>query len=165
MILSSPLLSALNRQLQFVTYTNTVFHPKTADTGKDSILSWYYTTWISNVTCIYSNLQSFTLKFSGNQQYCFLGGSMSNQKDTQRAQTSTKINSPLLSDELPGPLFIVLIKLLEICGVNSNQFTFACMDLNRCMMCVYVRFPSHALREKKHCSYNSGVVTIVLILP
>ncbi|XP_028309151.1 beta-1,4 N-acetylgalactosaminyltransferase 1a [Gouania willdenowi] len=32
MILSSPSLSALNRQLQFVTYTNTVFHPKTADT-------------------------------------------------------------------------------------------------------------------------------------
>ncbi|XP_054465279.1 beta-1,4 N-acetylgalactosaminyltransferase 1a isoform X2 [Anoplopoma fimbria] len=32
MILSSPLLSALNRQLEFVTYTNTVFHPKTADT-------------------------------------------------------------------------------------------------------------------------------------
>lgn len=34
MTLSSPVLSALNRQLQFVTYTNTVFHPKTADTGK-----------------------------------------------------------------------------------------------------------------------------------
>lgn len=32
--LSSPLLSALNRQLQFVAYTNTVFHPRTADTGK-----------------------------------------------------------------------------------------------------------------------------------
>ncbi|TWW56639.1 Beta-1,4 N-acetylgalactosaminyltransferase 1 [Takifugu flavidus] len=32
MTLSSPLLPALNRQLQFVTYTNTVFHPKTADT-------------------------------------------------------------------------------------------------------------------------------------
>ncbi|XP_028266539.1 beta-1,4 N-acetylgalactosaminyltransferase 1a [Parambassis ranga] len=32
MTLSSPRLSALNRQLQFVTYTNTVFHPKTADT-------------------------------------------------------------------------------------------------------------------------------------
>ncbi|XP_037629966.1 beta-1,4 N-acetylgalactosaminyltransferase 1a [Sebastes umbrosus] len=32
MILSSPILSALNRQLQFVTYTNTVFHPRTADT-------------------------------------------------------------------------------------------------------------------------------------
>lgn len=32
--LSSPLLSALNRQLQFVTYTNTVFHPRTADTSK-----------------------------------------------------------------------------------------------------------------------------------
>lgn len=31
-VLSSPRLSALNRQLQFVTYTNTVFHPKTADT-------------------------------------------------------------------------------------------------------------------------------------
>ncbi|KAM8755034.1 beta-1,4 N-acetylgalactosaminyltransferase 1a [Acanthopagrus schlegelii] len=31
MTLSSPVLSALNRQLQFVTYTNTVFHPKTAD--------------------------------------------------------------------------------------------------------------------------------------
>lgn len=31
-ILSSPHLSALNRQLQFLTYTNTVFHPKTADT-------------------------------------------------------------------------------------------------------------------------------------
>ncbi|XP_040927513.1 LOW QUALITY PROTEIN: beta-1,4 N-acetylgalactosaminyltransferase 1a [Betta splendens] len=30
--LSSRLLSNLNRQLQFVTYTNTVFHPKTADT-------------------------------------------------------------------------------------------------------------------------------------
>lgn len=34
MTLSSPLLSALNRQLQFVTYTSTVFHPRTADTGK-----------------------------------------------------------------------------------------------------------------------------------
>ncbi|XP_029291160.1 beta-1,4 N-acetylgalactosaminyltransferase 1a isoform X2 [Cottoperca gobio] len=34
MMLSSPLLSSLNRQLQFVTYTNTVFHPKTADTVK-----------------------------------------------------------------------------------------------------------------------------------
>lgn len=33
MIISSPLLSALNKQLQFVTYTNTVFHPSTADTG------------------------------------------------------------------------------------------------------------------------------------
>uniref|UniRef100_G3P2M7 Beta-1,4 N-acetylgalactosaminyltransferase n=2 Tax=Gasterosteus aculeatus aculeatus TaxID=481459 RepID=G3P2M7_GASAC len=32
MTLSSSLLSALNRQLKFVTYTNTVFHPKTADT-------------------------------------------------------------------------------------------------------------------------------------
>ncbi|XP_070824748.1 beta-1,4 N-acetylgalactosaminyltransferase 1a [Chaetodon trifascialis] len=32
MTLSSPLLSALNRQLQFVTYTNTMFHPRTADT-------------------------------------------------------------------------------------------------------------------------------------
>ncbi|XP_026776695.3 beta-1,4 N-acetylgalactosaminyltransferase 1 [Pangasianodon hypophthalmus] len=31
MNLSSPLLSALNRQLQFVTYTNTIFHPNTAD--------------------------------------------------------------------------------------------------------------------------------------
>ncbi|KAM4562814.1 beta-1,4 N-acetylgalactosaminyltransferase 1a [Odontesthes bonariensis] len=31
MTLSSPLLSALNRQLQFVTYTNIVFHPRTAD--------------------------------------------------------------------------------------------------------------------------------------
>ncbi|XP_072223666.1 beta-1,4 N-acetylgalactosaminyltransferase 1a [Leuresthes tenuis] len=31
MTLSSPRLSALNRQLQFVTYTNIVFHPKTAD--------------------------------------------------------------------------------------------------------------------------------------
>ncbi|XP_034732914.1 beta-1,4 N-acetylgalactosaminyltransferase 1a [Etheostoma cragini] len=31
MILSSPALSTLNKQLQFVTYTNTVFHPKTAD--------------------------------------------------------------------------------------------------------------------------------------
>uniref|UniRef100_A0A8D0AL20 Beta-1,4 N-acetylgalactosaminyltransferase n=1 Tax=Sander lucioperca TaxID=283035 RepID=A0A8D0AL20_SANLU len=30
-ILSSPLLSTLNKQLQFVTYTNTVFHPMTAD--------------------------------------------------------------------------------------------------------------------------------------
>ncbi|KAG7519969.1 hypothetical protein JOB18_020305 [Solea senegalensis] len=34
MTLSSPFLPALNRQLQFVTYTNTVFHPKTADTVK-----------------------------------------------------------------------------------------------------------------------------------
>ncbi|XP_061531908.1 beta-1,4 N-acetylgalactosaminyltransferase 1a isoform X2 [Phycodurus eques] len=32
MILSSASLSALNRQLQFLTYTNTVFHPRTADT-------------------------------------------------------------------------------------------------------------------------------------
>ena len=34
MTLSSPHLSALNRQLQFVTYRNTVFHPKTSDTGE-----------------------------------------------------------------------------------------------------------------------------------
>ncbi|KAF7664559.1 hypothetical protein LDENG_00172560 [Lucifuga dentata] len=32
MMLSSPALSALNHQLQFVTYTNTMFHPRTADT-------------------------------------------------------------------------------------------------------------------------------------
>ncbi|KAJ3586038.1 hypothetical protein NHX12_012440 [Muraenolepis orangiensis] len=32
MRLSSSLLSTLNRQLQFVSYTNTLFHPKTADT-------------------------------------------------------------------------------------------------------------------------------------
>lgn len=32
MVLSSPRLSALNQQLQVVTYTNTVFHPRTADT-------------------------------------------------------------------------------------------------------------------------------------
>ncbi|XP_060750137.1 beta-1,4 N-acetylgalactosaminyltransferase 1a isoform X1 [Tachysurus vachellii] len=31
MILSSPLLPALNRQLQFINYTNTIFHPNTAD--------------------------------------------------------------------------------------------------------------------------------------
>lgn len=41
MILSSPLLSALNKQLQFVTYTNTVFHPSTADTGE--LILQYYT--------------------------------------------------------------------------------------------------------------------------
>ncbi|XP_008317074.1 beta-1,4 N-acetylgalactosaminyltransferase 1a [Cynoglossus semilaevis] len=34
MNLSSPLLDNLNRQLQFVTYRNTIFHPKTADTVK-----------------------------------------------------------------------------------------------------------------------------------
>ena len=34
MALSSRYLSALNRQLQFVTYTNTLFHPNTADTGE-----------------------------------------------------------------------------------------------------------------------------------
>ncbi|XP_067316106.1 beta-1,4 N-acetylgalactosaminyltransferase 1 [Pseudorasbora parva] len=32
MTLSSGLLSSLNRQLQFITYTNTLFHPSTADT-------------------------------------------------------------------------------------------------------------------------------------
>ncbi|KAM7404710.1 hypothetical protein PAMP_012032 [Pampus punctatissimus] len=32
MIISSPLLSNLNKQLQLITYTNTVFHPRTADT-------------------------------------------------------------------------------------------------------------------------------------
>lgn len=36
MSLSSSLLLNLNRQLQFVTYTNTMFHPNTADTGKTS---------------------------------------------------------------------------------------------------------------------------------
>lgn len=36
MTLTSSLLMALNRQLQFVTYTNTVFHPRTADTGDAS---------------------------------------------------------------------------------------------------------------------------------
>lgn len=34
MILSSPLLPALNRQLQFINYTNTIFHPNTADIGE-----------------------------------------------------------------------------------------------------------------------------------
>lgn len=34
MTLSSPFLNALNRQLQFVTYTNTIFHPNTADIGE-----------------------------------------------------------------------------------------------------------------------------------
>ncbi|XP_031681068.1 beta-1,4 N-acetylgalactosaminyltransferase 1-like isoform X3 [Oncorhynchus kisutch] len=34
MTLTSSLLSNLNRQLQFVTYTNTLFHPSTADTGE-----------------------------------------------------------------------------------------------------------------------------------
>uniref|UniRef100_A0A665X7W2 Beta-1,4 N-acetylgalactosaminyltransferase n=1 Tax=Echeneis naucrates TaxID=173247 RepID=A0A665X7W2_ECHNA len=38
-VLSSPLLSALNRQLQFVTYSNTIFHPKTADTVEFSTKS------------------------------------------------------------------------------------------------------------------------------
>lgn len=36
MTLSSSLLPNLNRQLQFVTYTNTLFHPSTADTGEAS---------------------------------------------------------------------------------------------------------------------------------
>lgn len=36
MSLSSSLLPNLNRQLQFVTYTNTLFHPSTADTGEAS---------------------------------------------------------------------------------------------------------------------------------
>lgn len=31
LVMSSPLLDNLNRQLQFVTYTNTIFHPNTAD--------------------------------------------------------------------------------------------------------------------------------------
>lgn len=35
MTLSSGFLPNLNRQLQFVTYTNTLFHPSTADTGED----------------------------------------------------------------------------------------------------------------------------------
>lgn len=34
MTLSSARLPNLNRQLQFVTYTNTLFHPSTADTGE-----------------------------------------------------------------------------------------------------------------------------------
>lgn len=49
-MLSSPLLSALNRQLQLITYTNTMFNPKTADTGKHQI--WRdpssVTIWINN---------------------------------------------------------------------------------------------------------------------
>lgn len=36
MTLSSRLLPNMNRQLQFVTYTNTLFHPSTADTGEPS---------------------------------------------------------------------------------------------------------------------------------
>lgn len=35
MSLSSSLLPNLNRQLQFVTYTNTLFHPSTVDTGRN----------------------------------------------------------------------------------------------------------------------------------
>lgn len=36
MSLSSRLLPNLNRQLQFVTYSNTLFHPSTADTGENT---------------------------------------------------------------------------------------------------------------------------------
>ena len=38
MTLSSSLLPSLNRQLQFVSYTNTLFHPSTADTGGPAAL-------------------------------------------------------------------------------------------------------------------------------
>lgn len=37
MTLSSARLPNLNRQLQFVTYTNTLFHPSTADTGERTL--------------------------------------------------------------------------------------------------------------------------------
>lgn len=42
MSLSSGRLPNLNRQLQFVTYTNTLFHPSTADTGRWRILSSFH---------------------------------------------------------------------------------------------------------------------------
>jgi len=41
MTLTSGLLSSLNRQLQFITYTNTLFHPSTADTGMQLFGSSY----------------------------------------------------------------------------------------------------------------------------
>lgn len=45
MTLSSSLLPNLNRQLQFVTYTNTLFHPSTADTGEASSKRPYMFAW------------------------------------------------------------------------------------------------------------------------
>jgi (N-acetylneuraminyl)-galactosylglucosylceramide N-acetylgalactosaminyltransferase len=38
--LSSSLLPSLNRQLQFVSYTNTLFHPSTADTREPAAVSF-----------------------------------------------------------------------------------------------------------------------------
>lgn len=45
MSLSSGRLPNLNRQLQFVTYTNTLFHPSTADTGLWRFLNSFHFLW------------------------------------------------------------------------------------------------------------------------
>ena len=47
MTLSSGLLPSLNRQLQFVSYTNTLFHPSTADTGQPAVLPQFFILHIS----------------------------------------------------------------------------------------------------------------------
>lgn len=57
MTLSSSLLPNLNRQLQFVTYTNTLFHPNTLDTGTVSIslmarLRWTLLSFIPNIEAV-----------------------------------------------------------------------------------------------------------------
>lgn len=73
MTLTSSLLSALNRQLQFVTYTNTVFHPKTADTGdvstKISVVVNVFAHWTrmptpARVTCKNINIKSVLSSYS-----------------------------------------------------------------------------------------------------
>lgn len=45
MSLSSGRLPNLNRQLQFVTYTNTLFHPSTSDTGLWRFLNSFHFPW------------------------------------------------------------------------------------------------------------------------
>lgn len=45
MSLTSGRLANLNRQLQFVTYTNTLFHPSTADTGRWRFLNSFHFLW------------------------------------------------------------------------------------------------------------------------
>lgn len=63
MTLSSSFQPNLNRQLQFVTYTNTLFHPSTADTGE-----------ASDRACIFNFLSviSFLLKYKYSRSFTML---------------------------------------------------------------------------------------------
>lgn len=97
MMLSSPFLSALNRQLQFITYTNTMFNPKTADTGKHRI----------RISCLFKYGERSIVSYN-----LLLFGSIMTI-EFQRTKKPPPKSVVLFWHELPAPLIFGFRNLLD----------------------------------------------------